>query len=222
MGLLFPSRVGDLMAAPKKQAFDISLKLLLIGDSAVGKTCMLLRFSDDTFSTDMVSTIGVDYKTKYIPLDGKTVKLQVWDTAGQERFRNITHAYYRGAKGIFLVYDVTNELSFRHVKVWMDNIEKLADDSVSIMLIGNKCDSNKRVISTERGEELAEKFNVRFLETSAKNNINISKAFSMLAKEAKRHLDPSPGATSSPGEQTHSSSIVDVKSAPPPEDNCPC
>merc|ERR1712137_273125 len=193
MGLLFPSRVGDLMAAPKKQAFDISLKLLLIGDSAVGKTCMLLRFSDDTFSTDMVSTIGVDYKTKYIPLDGKTVKLQVWDTAGQERFRNITHAYYRGAKGIFLVYDVTNELSFRHVKEWMDNIEKLA-----------------------------EKFNVRFLETSAKNNINISKAFSMLAKEAKRHLDPSPGATSSPGEQTHSSSIVDVKSAPPPEDNCPC
>jgi len=79
------------MTAPKKQAFDISLKLLLIGDSAVGKTCMLLRFSDDTFSTDMVSTIGVDYKTKYIPLDGKTVKLQVWDTAGQERFRNITH-----------------------------------------------------------------------------------------------------------------------------------
>jgi len=148
------------MAAPKKQAFDISLKLLLIGDSAVGKTCMLLRFSDDTFSTDMVSTIGVDYKTKYIPLDGKTVKLQVWDTAGQERFRNITHAYYRGAKGIFLVYDVTNELSFRHVKVWMDNIKKLADDSVSVMLIGNKCDSDKRVSRSTK------KFDGRFLFTT--------------------------------------------------------
>eukprot|EP00339_Tiarina_fusa_P015892 CAMPEP_0117045230 /NCGR_PEP_ID=MMETSP0472-20121206/31290_1 /TAXON_ID=693140 ORGANISM="Tiarina fusus, Strain LIS" /NCGR_SAMPLE_ID=MMETSP0472 /ASSEMBLY_ACC=CAM_ASM_000603 /LENGTH=205 /DNA_ID=CAMNT_0004757151 /DNA_START=27 /DNA_END=644 /DNA_ORIENTATION=- len=179
-----------------KQDFDISLKLLLIGDSAVGKTCMLLRFSDDVFSQEMVATIGVDYKTKYIQLDGQTVKLQVWDTAGQERFRNITTAYYRGAKGIFLVYDVTNELSFKHVKTWMEKIQQLADESVSVMLVGNKCDSAKRVITSERGEELSEKYNVKFIETSALNNTNITKAFTQLAKEAKRNVGDSTKKTS--------------------------
>lgn len=176
-----------------KDSDEILLKLLIIGDQSVGKTCLMLRFCDNNFDPVMVSTIGIDMRTKKIQLDGQQVKLQIWDTAGQERFRATTIAYYRDAKGILLVYDVTNESSFKNVRSWMECIEKYSQGTVSVMLIGNKCDDlDKREIATERGEALAEKYGIKFFETSAKTDVNITKAFTALAKDAKRKYMESP------------------------------
>ncbi|XP_022869512.1 ras-related protein RAB1BV-like isoform X2 [Olea europaea var. sylvestris] len=155
------------MAAPPARAradYDYLIKLLLIGDSGVGKSCLLLRFSDGSFTTSFITTIGIDFKIRTIELDGKRIKLQIWDTAGQERFRTITTAYYRGAMGILLVYDVTDESSFNilspFVKVdsfvrldirnWIRNIEQHASDNVNKILVGNKADmdESKRMVST--------------------------------------------------------------------------
>ncbi|XP_036295658.1 ras-related protein Rab-8B isoform X2 [Pipistrellus kuhlii] len=136
------------------KTYDYLFKLLLIGDSGVGKTCLLFRFSEDAFNTTFISTIGIDFKIRTIELDGKKIKLQIWDTAGQERFRTITTAYYRGAMGIMLVYDITNEKSFDNIKNWIRNIEEHASLDVERMILGNKCDMNdKRQVSKERGEK---------------------------------------------------------------------
>ena len=119
------------------QQYDHLIKLLLIGDSGVGKSCLLLRFSDDQFTTSFITTIGIDFKIRTVDLDGSRVKLQIWDTAGQERFRTITTAYYRGAMGILLTYDVTDEQSFDNVRNWMRNIEQHATENVCKILVGN-------------------------------------------------------------------------------------
>ncbi|CAD7695945.1 unnamed protein product, partial [Ostreobium quekettii] len=155
--------------------FDHLINLLLIGDSGVGKSCLLLRFSDDTFTTSFITTIGIDFKIKSIRLDDKLVKLQVWDTAGQERFRTITSAYYRGAKGILLVYDVADEGSFKNVRNWMHNIEQHASEKVSKILVGNKSDMGKasRAVSYGAGEQLAREYGIPFFETSAKTGSNV-------------------------------------------------
>jgi len=177
-------------ATNKGGSHDLLIKLLLIGDSGVGKSCLLLRFSDDTFTPSFITTIGIDFKIRTIELDGKRIKLQIWDTAGQERFRTITTAYYRGAMGILLVYDVTDEKSFLNIKNWIRNIEQHATDSVDKMLIGNKCDMvDKKVIDTARGKALADEYGIKFLETSAKNSINVEEAFISLVKDIKKRLD---------------------------------
>ncbi|MBN3301417.1 RAB8B protein, partial [Amia calva] len=138
------------------KTYDYLFKLLLIGDSGVGKTCLLFRFSEDAFNTTFISTIGIDFKIRTIELDGKKIKLQIWDTAGQERFRTITTAYYRGAMGIMLVYDITTEKSFENIKNWIRNIEEHASSDVERMILGNKCDMNdKRQVSKERGEKVS-------------------------------------------------------------------
>ncbi|KAJ6140453.1 Small GTPase superfamily Rab type [Penicillium chermesinum] len=190
--------------------YDFLIKLLLIGDSGVGKSCCLLRFSEDSFTPSFITTIGIDFKIRTIELDGKRVKLQIWDTAGQERFRTITTAYYRGAMGILLVYDVTDERSFQSkhplgaeiktdIRTWFSNVEQHASEGVHKILIGNKCDwEEKRAVSTEQGQELADELGIPFLEVSAKNNINIEKAFYNLASDIKKGMDtsktePSPG-----------------------------
>ena len=131
----------------------------------MGKSCLLLRFSEDQFTSSFITTIGIDFKIRTVELDGKRVKLQIWDTAGQERFRTITNAYYRGAQGILLTYDVTDEGSFNNVRNWMRNIEQHATDGVSKILVGNKSDAEeKRVISTEQGLALAEEVLPRLLQ----------------------------------------------------------
>jgi len=166
-----------------KKQYDLLFKLLLIGDSGVGKTCILYRFSDDAFNTTFISTIGIDFKIKTIELRGKKIKLQIWDTAGQERFHTITTSYYRGAMGIMLVYDITNVKSFDNIAKWLRNIDEHASEEVVKMILGNKCDmSDRRVVSKERGEKIAIDHQIRFLETSAKANINIDKAFYDLAE----------------------------------------
>ncbi|XP_065192618.1 ras-related protein Rab-8B-like [Sycon ciliatum] len=172
------------------KTYDFLFKLLLIGDSGVGKTCILFRFSEDAFNSTFISTIGIDFKIRTIELDGKKIKLQIWDTAGQERFRTITTAYYRGAMGIMLVYDITNDKSFDNIKNWIRNIEEHASADVERMILGNKCDMDeKRTVSKERGEQLAVEYGVKFMETSAKASINVEESFIMLARDIKTKMD---------------------------------
>lgn len=173
------------------------VKLLLIGDSAVGKSSLLLRYSDDQFSSSFITTIGIDFKIKSISLDGdKKVKLQIWDTAGQERFKTITTAYYRGAMGILLVYDVTNSATFRNVKSWMNQIDQHAAENVNKVLVGNKCDvtDDMRQVTESEGRQLAEQYGVKFFETSAKADTGVTEAFESIARDIVHRLgnDPNP------------------------------
>ncbi|VDP20018.1 unnamed protein product [Soboliphyme baturini] len=168
------------------KTYDYLFKILLIGDSGVGKTCLLFRFSEDSFNNSFISTIGIDFKIRTIELDGKKIKLQIWDTAGQERFRTITTAYYRGAMGILLVYDITNEKSFDNIKNWIRNIEEHACSDVEKMILGNKSDmEDRRQVSKERGTQLSIEYGVKFMETSAKANYNVEAAFFTLARDIK-------------------------------------
>ncbi|ESO08175.1 hypothetical protein HELRODRAFT_75117 [Helobdella robusta] len=172
------------------KTYDYLFKLLLIGDSGVGKTCVLFRFSEDAFNSTFISTIGIDFKIRTIELDGKKIKLQIWDTAGQERFRTITTAYYRGAMGIMLVYDITNEKSFANIKNWIRNIEEHATSDVEKMILANKCDMvERRQVTKEQGQALALENGVKFMETSAKASINVEEAFITLARDIKIKMD---------------------------------
>nr|AAM64619.1 putative Ras-like GTP-binding protein [Arabidopsis thaliana] len=176
--------------ARARSDYDYLIKLLLIGDSGVGKSCLLLRFSDDTFTTSFITTIGIDFKIRTVELDGKRIKLQIWDTAGQERFRTITTAYYRGAMGILLVYDVTDESSFNNIRNWMKNIEQHASDNFNKILVGNKADmdESKRAVPTAKGQALADEYGIKFFETSAKTNLNVENVFMSIAKDIKQRL----------------------------------
>lgn len=149
----------------------------------------MLRFCDDSFTPSFITTIGIDFKIRIADLDGKKIKLQIWDTAGQERFRTITTAYYRGAMGIMLIYDVTDERSFNNIRNWIRNIDQYASEGVNKILIGNKCDDlERRVVERERGAELAREYGLKFMETSAKNNINVEEAFFTLSRDIKKRL----------------------------------
>ncbi|KAK7095647.1 ras-related protein Rab-8A-like [Littorina saxatilis] len=185
------------------KTYDYLFKLLLIGDSGVGKTCLLFRFSEDAFNSTFISTIGIDFKIRTIELDGKKIKLQIWDTAGQERFRTITTAYYRGAMGIMLVYDITNEKSFDNIRNWIRNIEEHASKDVEKMVLGNKCDMNdRRQVSKERGEQLAIEHGIKFMETSAKASVNVDDAFFTLARDIKAKMDRKMDAPGSAAKQS--------------------
>lgn len=173
--------------------YDYLFKLLVIGDSGVGKSCLLMRFADDQYTESFISTIGVDFKIKTIEFDGKTVKLQIWDTAGQERFRTITSSYYRGAHGIIIVYDCTNADTFNNVPTWLSEIDKYANDNVQKILVGNKCDLvQKKVVEYQQGKELADQLSIPFLETSAKNSTNVEQAFWTMAHEIKKKVASAP------------------------------
>ncbi|CAI9766280.1 unnamed protein product [Fraxinus pennsylvanica] len=132
----------------------------------------------------------IDFKIRTIELDGKRIKLQIWDTAGQERFRTITTAYYRGAMGILLVYDVTDESSFNNIRNWIRNIEQHASDNVNKILVGNKADmdESKRAVPTSRGQALADEYGIKFFETSAKTNMNVEEVFFSIARDIKQRL----------------------------------
>lgn len=169
--------------------YDHLFKILLIGDSGVGKSCLLLRFVDDAYTESYISTIGVDFKIRTLNIEGKTVKLQIWDTAGQERFRTITSSYYRGAHGIAVVYDVTDMESFNNVKTWLSEIEKFASDNVNKLLIGNKSDLVvKKVVDTAMAKEFADAQGIPFIETSAKTAANVEEAFLRMAADIKARI----------------------------------
>ena len=160
-------------------------KVLLLGDSSVGKTCFLLKYTDKTFQEIHMSTIGLDYRLKTIKLNnGKNIKLQIWDTAGQDRFRAITKNYYKGANGIILIYDVTSLQTYENIKTWVNQIKEEAPQNVVIFIAGNKIDlEEERKVSTEEGKRLAEEFGYPFYETSAKDDININEIFDDLVEK---------------------------------------
>lgn len=189
--------------AAKARDYDYLFKLVLIGDSGVGKSCLLLRFAvrwdgrqrtrrthslttlqDDAFTESYISTIGVDFRFRTVKIDKKTTKLQIWDTAGQERFRTITSAYYRGADGIIMVFDVTSTESFDHVNDWLKEVNRYAAEGTVKLLVGNKCDRTAdRVVTEEQAKEFAEELGIPYIETSAKSAKNVEEAFLTMAGE---------------------------------------
>ena len=163
--------------------YDYIFKVLLLGNSDVGKSSLLLRFVDSLWNDAFVPTIGVDFKVKTLEINNNKVKMQIWDTAGQERFRTVVSTYFRGAHGILLLYDVTNKDSFKNLENWLIEIEKNSSDKVLKILVGNKCDlSDDREIQTEEGQAFAVRNGMEFMETSAKMNTNVSEAFETLGK----------------------------------------
>ncbi|CAN7115994.1 hypothetical protein BRARA_C02186 [Brassica rapa] len=159
-------------------------KIVIIGDSAVGKSNLLTRYARNEFNPNSKATIGVEFQTQSMVIDGKEVKAQIWDTAGQERFRAVTSAYYRGAVGALVVYDITRSSTFENVGRWLDELNTHSDTTVAKMLIGNKCDLESiRAVSVEEGKGLAESQGLFFMETSALGSTNVKTAFEMVIRE---------------------------------------
>ncbi|XP_036052167.1 ras-related protein Rab-26 isoform X2 [Onychomys torridus] len=174
--------------------YDVAFKVMLVGDSGVGKTCLLVRFKDGAFlAGTFISTVGIDFRNKVLDVDGMKVKLQIWDTAGQERFRSVTHAYYRDAHALLLLYDITNKDSFDNIQAWLTEIQEYAQQDVVLMLLGNKVDSaQERAVKREDGEKLAKEYGLPFMETSAKTGLNVDLAFTAIAKELKQRSTQPP------------------------------
>ncbi|GAY38000.1 hypothetical protein WN944_028150 [Citrus x changshan-huyou] len=172
------------MASRVDHEYDYLFKIVLIGDSGVGKSNILSRFTRNEFCLESKSTIGVEFATRTLQVEGKTVKAQIWDTAGQERYRAITSAYYRGAVGALLVYDITKRQTFDNVLRWLRELRDHADSNIVIMMAGNKSDLNHlRAVTEEDGHSLAEKEGLSFLETSALEATNVEKAFQTILTE---------------------------------------
>lgn len=166
------------------QTEDYLFKIVLIGDSAVGKSNLLARFARDEFYPNSKSTIGVEFQTQKLDINGKEVKAQIWDTAGQERFRAVTSAYYRGAVGALLVYDISRRLTFENIGRWLNELQTHSDMNVVTILVGNKSDlKDAREVSTAEGKSLAEAQGLFFIETSALDSSNVAVAFQTVVKE---------------------------------------
>lgn len=169
-------------AVQRSGQHEMLFKMLIIGDSGVGKSSLMLRFTDNMFTEAFLGTIGVDFKIKMVDIQGTKARLQIWDTAGQERFRTITSSYYRGAQGIIVVFDVTSPESFSNVQKWIQEIERYGTDGVIILLVGNKTDLvDERKVSRTDAEEFAVQFGLLYLETSAKSSHNVNETFEHLA-----------------------------------------
>ena len=161
-----------------------TFKILTIGESGVGKTCILRRFVENKFLKNHLATIGIDFKTKTLNINNQEIKLKIWDTAGQERFRNITTQYYKGADGIVLIYDVTDDASFEKIRDWMEQIlSNTKREDIGLVLLGNKCDMEPRAVSEEQGNKMAEELNVSYFETSALTGQGINEAFNELTRD---------------------------------------
>ena len=168
----------------EEETYDLIFKLVLIGDSGVGKTNILSRYISNEFSLASQPTVGVEFGSKIIKKLDKSIKLQIWDTAGQERYKSITNAYYKGSKGAFVVYDISRKSTFENVDKWINELKENATEDVHIMLVGNKTDlEDKREVQTEDVAKKAEQYNVAFCETSALKGNNIEKAFDTLIEE---------------------------------------
>lgn len=164
---------------------EYTIKLLTLGEASVGKSSLVFRFTDDNFNPKIGLTVGVDFKTKFVDVEGSRVRCQIWDTAGVERFRSITKSYFLGSSGILLVYDVSNRRTFEMVKTWAQNIEQYAGESVYTILVGNKADLVEgRAVSTEEGQALAQELKMGFFETSAKSGLFVQELFQDLISKA--------------------------------------
>ncbi|XP_014600829.1 ras-related protein Rab-11A [Leptopilina heterotoma] len=185
--------------------YDYLFKVVLIGDSGVGKSNLLSRFTRNEFNLESKSTIGVEFATRSIQVDGKTIKAQIWDTAGQERYRAITSAYYRGAVGALLVYDIAKHLTYENVERWLRELRDHADQNIVIMLVGNKSDlRHLRAVPTDEAKAFAERNGLSFIETSALDSTNVETAFQNILTEIYRIVsqkqirDPPEGDTIRP------------------------
>ncbi|KAK1288421.1 Ras-related protein RABA2a [Acorus calamus] len=193
---------------PSEEEYDYLFKVVLIGDSGVGKSNLLSRFTRNEFCLESKSTIGVEFATRTLQVEGRTIKAQIWDTAGQERYRAITSAYYRGARGALLVYDVTKPTTFDNVSRWLKELREHADSNIVIMLIGNKTDlKHLRAVATEDAQSFAEREGLSFIETSALEAINVEKAFQTILTEIYRIYSKKPLSS----EESAPSSIKDGK-----------
>ncbi|KAK4780215.1 hypothetical protein SAY87_016321 [Trapa incisa] len=198
------------MARRVDHEYDYLFKIVLIGDSGVGKSNILSRYTRNEFCLESKSTIGVEFATRTLQVEGKTVKAQIWDTAGQERYRAITSAYYRGAVGALMVYDITKRQTFDNVLRWLRELRGHADSNIVIMMVGNKTDlSHLRAVQESDGLSLAERETLSFLETSALDATNIDKAFQTILSEiyhiiSKKALaaQQAAGAAAIPGQGT--------------------
>merc|ERR1712063_194503 len=165
-------------AAVQSLPYKYLFKYIIVGDTAVGKSCLLLQFTDKRFQPVHDLTIGVEFGSRTINIDDNQIKLQIWDTAGQEKFRSITRSYYRGAAGALLVYDITRRDTFQHLQSWLEDCRRYSNKDIVIMLIGNKSDlANKRAVSKEEGEAFAREHGLVFMETSAKTAAGVEEAF---------------------------------------------
>jgi Ras-related protein Rab-8A len=173
----------------RNQGYDCLIKLLVIGNSGVGKTNMLLKFCENNFMTSHLTTIGIDFKTKTIMIGKEKIRIQIWDTAGQEKFKTITQTYYRGAMGIILTYAINERETFMDIENWVKQIKLHASDSVFKVLVGNKSDIEERRVTYEEGASLAKELGVGFFETSAKTGHNIEQMFIYMAEEIKKRMD---------------------------------
>ena len=164
--------------------YEVMFKVVLVGDSSVGKTNIMSKYLKNEFHEDSKATVGVEFGSKQFTVEGHQVKAQIWDTAGQERYKAITSAYYKGAKGAFVVYDITRKQSFDSVDRWVNDIKAAADKNLTIIIIGNKCDlEDQRQVNKEQGEEKAKSYEVAFMETSALSGENLDKAFDKMINE---------------------------------------
>ncbi|KAJ8277334.1 hypothetical protein GJAV_G00074080 [Gymnothorax javanicus] len=198
--------------------YDYLFKVVLIGDSGVGKSNLLSRFTRNEFNLESKSTIGVEFATRSIQVDGKTIKAQIWDTAGQERYRAITSAYYRGAVGALLVYDIAKHLTYENVERWLKELRDHADNNIVIMLVGNKSDlRHLRAVPTDEARAFAEKNNLSFIETSALDSTNVEEAFKNILTEIYRIVSQKQIADRSAHDESPGNNVVDI-SVPPTTD----
>ena len=164
--------------------FDLRFKIMVIGESKVGKTSVIKKYTQNKFGGVYLTTVGVDFQDKIINIDDKKIRLQIWDTAGQERFRNITKNYFNSSNGFLLIYDITDKDSLEHLNFWSAQIQLNAPEKSKCVLVGNKCDlEGSRAVSTEEGKMYAEKNKIKFFETSAKDGTNINEVFEYIANE---------------------------------------
>lgn len=169
---------------------DYLFKLILVGDSGVGKSCLMMRFVDNSYNDSYISTIGVDFKIRGVDIGGKSVKLQIWDTAGQERFNTITRSYYRGAHAIIVVYDITDEETFVNVKHWLSETSKYASKEVLKMIVGNKCDlEDQRAVDKSQAQSLCDQLDIPYVETSAKDASGVEEGFTRIAQSCKEKFE---------------------------------
>ena len=159
---------------------EYKFKIMILGETAVGKTSFITRYISDTFGEKYLCTIGIDFRDKIVERNNKKIKLQIWDTAGQERYRNVAKSYFQASHGFIIAYDINNRESFKQVKYWVEQIKSISDESTKCILIGTKCDLDKRKVEENEVDDYAKKLGYKFFETSAKLNINVKETFDCL------------------------------------------
>ena len=166
------------------ESYDQKIKIMVIGESLVGKTALITRYTNNSFSGTYLTTVGIDFQTKFLNINNKTIKVELWDTAGQERFRNIAKNYFQSSDGFLIVYDITSKTSFEKLSFWNEQVNLNAPENTKYIIVGNKKDlEEKREVKTEEGANFAKENNVQFYETSAKDGTNVNEVLELLTKE---------------------------------------